>query len=217
MEMQQFKIQIEQGAQPHRRDDGANAHLSAQEPACHNHGNLHRGTADPHRPSGLAGQRHHQGISGAGAQGSPHIEPGTDDQDLQPSHQHEQAAPQCLHPGNPVQGQQAVNKECAENDVQDCTQPDGFPAQQGHRHYHGPHNHRCGAIGDAEGVGHALLKDAPWFQADVGLEHHHDPHGADHHAQDDIGNAPHISGCHVGSPSRQRQPHLPQSTKPKLR
>ena len=94
--------------------------------------------------------------------------------------------------------------------------PMGSP-QQRDRNDNRPHKDGGRAIGDAHGVGHALLKDAPRLQAHVGLEHHGDAHRADQRPQGVFRDAPDITVSHTGNPFRYRQPQFPQSAKPRLR
>ena len=93
LEVQQCKIQIEQGAYAYAGDHGADTYLTAHEPAGDNGDNFHGNSADADRAFGLSGQNHHQGVTGAGAERAFHIHPCADGQQLHAAQQHQNTTP----------------------------------------------------------------------------------------------------------------------------
>ena len=114
VEAQQSKVQIEQGADTHCGNDGADAHLTAQPPADEYNDHFHGGAAKAYRPVRLTGQYDHERIARTGAQGAFHIHPGAQSQQLHADQQRGQSGREALKQRDPVQVQQDVDEYRAE-------------------------------------------------------------------------------------------------------
>ena len=104
-------------------------------------------------------------------------------------------------PRAPPQVQQQVDQGAADEDVSQSADAETLPAGRGDDDDHRSHNDGGCAVGHAEGLGHALLEDAPWFQSDVCLEHHGDAHGAYRQPAQQHQQAAHVFPNHSENPS----------------
>ena len=179
VEAQQGEVQVEQRTHAYSGNDGAQAHLAPQPPADEHDDHLHGGPAHPHRPVGPAGQHHHEGVPGTGAQGAFHIHPGAQGQQLHAAKQGNEPRPEAFELGDPAQIQKKIDKHGADKNIGQGAQAEAFAAEKGNGDDRCPHNSGSSAEGHTKGENHALLKHAPGLQADVGLKHQGDAHGAD--------------------------------------
>ena len=206
-----MEIQVEQRAQPERRDHRADTDLPAEQESDEDGNDLGRGAAQADRAAGLMRERNHERVARPRAKRALHIHPGTERKQLHPAQQHQDAGQQALHLRDPVQPEQAVDACHAQDNVNHRADAEALAAQHRRTDRSRAHNHGGRAIGDAGGLRQSLLQHAPRFQTDIRLQHHRDPERTDRHTGHQPEQAVDILTHHgvfplLSNPPRKRRP-----------